>query len=83
MLIIFSLKYGKVVILTSGRYAGSKAIVIKVNEDGLSVIFNVAPLLNIYRIRNSQISLSLVLADIQEKLPKNIMLKRFKRESDK
>jgi large subunit ribosomal protein L27e len=29
------LKYGKVVILTNGRYAGAKAVVIKVYENGV------------------------------------------------
>jgi ribosomal protein L14E/L6E/L27E len=38
IIFILSLKYGRVVVLLSGRFAGRKAVVVKVNEEGTKVI---------------------------------------------
>jgi len=57
LLIIFSLKYGKVVIMTCGKYAGKKAIVIKVYEEGSKVIMTNHNFLTHNRIRNLVIAL--------------------------
>jgi ribosomal protein L14E/L6E/L27E len=53
----FSLKYGKVVIMTCGKYAGKKAIVIKVYEEGSKVIMANSAYLNLFRIRSLVIAL--------------------------
>ena len=37
---VFSLKYGRVVILLTGRFAGKKAVIIKCSEEGTKVLIS-------------------------------------------